>query len=210
MPIEIFSYTLGPLQNNTYLVYDPDTNQAAVVDPSFDSQKVAEKIYTEQINLSQIWLTHAHFDHVAGVRLFAELGKNVSIYLHPDDLDLYHEGGGAADFGLKMPALPEPTDWFEHQQILSLGSQTVEIRHTPGHSAGSVVIYAAQAGAALVGDLIFYEGVGRTDLAGGSSTKLLRSIYTQIFSLPDETRLLSGHGDETTVKHEKAHNPFVR
>ncbi len=210
MALEIFTYSLGPMQNNTYLLYNPETNQAAVVDPTFDSQKVAEKIFNDKIELTQIWLTHAHFDHVAGVRLFTQFSDHVDLYLHPDDLDLYRGGGGAGDFGIQMPLLPEPNHWFEHHQKIALGSEIVEIRHTPGHTPGSVTIYAPQAQAALVGDLIFYEGVGRTDLAGGSSTKLMRSIYTQIFNLPKETRLLSGHGDETSVEHELEFNPFAR
>jgi hydroxyacylglutathione hydrolase len=210
MSLEIETFTLGPMENNTFLVYNPETNQAAVVDPTFDSQKVAEEIFNREIDLTQIWLTHAHFDHVAGVKLFSQFSENVAIYLHPDDLDLYQSGGGAAAFGLQMPVLPEPNHWFEHHQKLALGSEILEIRHTPGHTPGSVTIYSPSAQAALVGDLIFYEGVGRTDLEGGSSTKLMRSIYTQIFNLPGETRLLSGHGPESSVAHEQQFNPFAR
>ncbi len=211
MALEIVSYALGPLSNNTYLLIDTATSQAVIVDPSFESHVVAEKIIADKLRLTQIWLTHAHFDHIVGVKLFSEFGQPpLPIGLHPDDLDLYHQGGGANQFGIKIPVMPEPTLFFHDKETLMVGEEPIEVRHTPGHSPGHVIFYAAQNATALVGDLIFLEGVGRTDLPGGSSTRLLRSIYTQILNLPPETRLLTGHGEETTVRYEKENNPYIR
>ena len=211
MPLEIFPYTLGPLENNTYLLVDTVTRQAVIVDPSFESHQIAKKILTEKLHLTQIWLTHAHFDHIAGAKLYSEFSQPpLPISLHREDLNLFHEGGGAPMFGIQMPEMPEPSRFFEHGQQVFVGQELLEVRHTPGHSRGHIILYAPQAAAALVGDLIFKHAVGRTDLPGGSSTQLLKSIYTQVLSLPPETRLLSGHGPETTVQEEVANNPYLR
>ena len=209
--LEIFTFPLGPLSNNTYLLVDDVSQEAVLVDPSFESHLIAEKIISEKLILSQIWLTHGHFDHIVGARLYSEFRQPpVPIGLHPDDLDLYHQGGGADRFGIEMPPMPEPTIFFQDGQILSIGAEQVEVRHTPGHTRGHVIFYVPQASAALVGDVIFFESIGRTDLPGGSSTRLLKLIYTRVLNLPPETRLLSGHGDETTVEHEKEFNPYIR
>ncbi len=210
MSLEILTFPLGPLQNNTYVLVDSQTNQAVIVDPTFDSHQIVQTILERQIRLEQVWLTHAHFDHIAGAKLFSESRQPpLPIRIHPDDLDLYHSGGGAGMFGINMPQMPEPSLFFAHGQLLRVGSQTVEVRHTPGHSRGHVIFYAPQAGAAIVGDLIFQSSVGRTDLPGASSTQLLKSIYTQVLTLPPETRLLPGHGEETTVQDEADNNPYL-
>lgn len=210
MAIEIYTFTLGPLANNTYILVEPASKQAAVVDPTFDSRHLVKSVADAGWDVTQIWLTHAHFDHTAGIpELIAQLNPAVTIGLHPADLPLYHDGGGARQFGIDVTALPEPSVQFEHGQLLKLGTEQIEVRHTPGHSPGHVIFVLAGAEAALVGDLIFKNGVGRTDLPGGSMPKLLRSIYNQVFTLPPQTRLLSGHGPETTVSDEKEFNPYI-
>ena len=210
MPLEIFTFPLGPMDNNTYLLLDRSTNEAVLVDPTFDSQLLLPKLIQENLKLTAIWLTHAHFDHTAGVRLFHEFHQPpVSIGLHPADLDLYRSGGGANYFGIEMIALPEPDLSFEHGQQLNVGSYPIEVRHTPGHSPGHVIFYVPESDVVLTGDLIFKEGVGRTDLPGGSNRLLLKSIYEQVFSLPHQTVILPGHGPATTVQDEKEANPYL-
>ena len=211
MTLEIFTFSLGPLDNNTYLLVDTTTSEAVIIDPTFDSQQVLQVILERKLHLTQVWLTHAHFDHIAGAKLFSQLSQPpLPIGIHRDDLELYLTGGGAGMFGIQMPEMPQPSLFFEHGQILRVGQEEVEVRHTPGHSRGHVIFYAPQANAAVVGDLIFQNGVGRTDLPGGSSTQLLKSIYQQVLTLPPETRLLPGHGDETTVQDEADHNPYLK
>ncbi|MCX7975771.1 MAG: MBL fold metallo-hydrolase [Bellilinea sp.] len=210
MTLEILTFSLGPLDNNTYLLVDTATKEAVIVDPTFDSHQIAQVILERKIKLTQIWLTHAHFDHIAGAKLFSQFSEPpLPIGIHRDDLELYLTGGGAGLFGIQMPDMPEPTLFFEHGQILQVGEEEIEVRHTPGHSRGHVIFYAPQANAAIVGDLIFQNGVGRTDLPGGSSTQLLKSIYQQVLTLPPETRLLPGHGPETTVQEEADNNPYL-
>lgn len=210
MALEILTFELGPMQNNTYLLADTVTGSAVVVDPSFDSEIVLGEAQKRGWTIQGIWLTHAHFDHIAGVKMLAESREpGLPVGLHPKDLPLFEQGGGARNFGVRVEPGPHPALYFEHEQTLNLGSEMVEVRFTPGHTPGHVVFYSASASAALVGDLIFYHSVGRTDLPGGDLEALLQSIHTQVMTLPPETRLLSGHGPETTVAEERENNPYL-
>ena len=208
--LEIVCLPLGPMDNNTYLVGDTATRQAVVIDPSFNSETVLEEAGRHGWRIAGIWLTHAHFDHIAGVAaLVKAINPPLPVGLHPADLPLWRQGGGARLFGMKMETGPEPALHFEHEQILCVGKHYLEVRHTPGHTPGHVVFYSDEISTVLCGDLIFYHGVGRTDLPGGDHRALLQSIHTQILPLPPATRLLSGHGPETTVEEEAHENPFL-
>ncbi|HSG45095.1 MAG TPA: MBL fold metallo-hydrolase, partial [Anaerolineales bacterium] len=131
------------------------------------------------------------------------------VALHPNDHVLWRAGGGAALFGFDIDPGPEPTIDFVHGQKLKLGNYEFEVRFTPGHTTGHCLLYVASENICFCGDLIFNGSVGRTDLPGGNWEQLVKSIEEQVFIMPDETRLLSGHGPETTVGNEKASNPFV-
>ncbi|MBE0697499.1 MAG: MBL fold metallo-hydrolase [Anaerolineaceae bacterium] len=210
MPLEFVQFQLDPMDNNTYLVADTVSGQSAVIDPSFNSQVVLKTASLRGWTVSAIWLTHAHFDHIAGISALQECFPiPLPIGLHPDDLPLWRQSGGAHLFGLQVEPGPEPTHLFSHGEKLALGEQILEVRHTPGHTPGHVIVYSAELGAAFCGDLIFFRGVGRTDLPGSSHSLLLRSIREQVFSLPPLTRLFCGHGPETTVADELRENPFL-
>jgi glyoxylase-like metal-dependent hydrolase (beta-lactamase superfamily II) len=157
-----------------------------------------------------LWYTHAHFDHIGGAAAIADsLNPLPLVALHPADHVLWRSEGGAPFFGYKIDPGPEPTIDLQHGQILKLGNIEFEVRHTPGHTPGMSILYVATEGVCFCGDLIFRDSVGRTDLPGGDWETLLKSIHEQIFTLPDETRLLSGHGPETTVGEEKHSNPYL-
>ena len=209
MALEVVCLVLGPLDNNTYLVADVVSKTAVVVDPSFGSQAAVEVAAARGWELQQIWLTHAHFDHLAGVaEVEAVYQGRLPVGLHPADLPLWEKRGGASQFGFNFEAGPRPNLIFTHGQHLPLGHETLEVRHVPGHTPGHVAFHHPS-GVMLVGDLIFQSSVGRTDLPGGSFQTLLASIHTQVLSLPDTTRLLPGHGPETTVGLERSGNPFL-
>ncbi len=208
--LEILPFVVGPLDNNTYLVVEPASREAAVVDPGLGGGAVYQAILERGLSLRAIWLTHAHFDHLGGAAaLCRAIQPAPLVALHADDLPLFQQNGDAPRFGIQIERPPLPGLTLRHGDLLRLGSETVEVRHTPGHTRGHVIFYAASAGAALVGDLIFHEGVGRTDLPGGDWKALQESIRAQVFSLPGETRLLPGHGPETSVAHELKYNPFL-
>jgi hydroxyacylglutathione hydrolase len=208
--LEIVSFILGPAQTNAYLVADAETKEAAVIDPAWDGHIILKAAQDRTWRIGHLWYTHAHFDHIGGAAAIADaLNPLPHVALHADDHVLWRAGGGGPAFGFEIDPGPEPTIDFEHGMTLKLGSSDFEVRHTPGHTRGLCVLYVAKENVCFCGDLIFKGSVGRTDLPGGDWDALENSIRTQIFTMPDETRLLSGHGPETTVGYEKLNNPYV-
>lgn len=203
-------FPLGPLQTNVWLIADEEGN-AAVIDPAWESRIILQEAARRHWRIGQIWCTHAHFDHIGGIpELMEAVHPPPLLALHPDDRPLWEAQGGAPLFGVAIPSLPAPTLALQDGLLLTLGRHTFAVRHTPGHTPGHCVFYCAEAGLCLCGDLIFRHSVGRTDLPGGEWEKLVQSIRSQIFPLPPATRLLPGHGPETTVEEEKWNNPFVQ
>lgn len=208
--LEIVSFVLGPVQANGYLIADPESGEAAVIDPGWDGQMIVAAARQRNWRIGNIWLTHAHFDHLGGAAAVADgSSPPPPVALHPDDYWLWRNEGGAPFFGMRIDPGPEPTIDLVHEQVLRLGSNLFEVRHTPGHTRGHVVFYCAAEKVVFCGDVIFAGGIGRTDLPGGDYNTLIDSIRTQILTLPDDTRLLSGHGPQTTVGVERIRNPFL-
>lgn len=208
--LEIVTLRLGPVQTNSYLIADGASGDAAVIDPAWDGQLILEQAARRNWRIAHLWYTHAHFDHIGGAGSIADqLNPLPLVALHPADHVLWRAEGGAPLFGFRIDPGPEPTiDLFDGEKLI-LGQIGLEVRHTPGHTPGHCIFYAPSDSVCFCGDLIFQRGVGRTDLPGGSFDDLARSIRSQVFSLPDETRLLSGHGPATTVGEERRLNPFV-
>jgi glyoxylase-like metal-dependent hydrolase (beta-lactamase superfamily II) len=208
--LEIIPLILGPVATNAYLVGDPQTHSAVVIDPAWDGELILAEASKRHWRIEQVWLTHAHFDHIGGT---AALVKGIQpappIALHPADFSLYSIQGGAALFGMRIDPAPEPTIRLRHGQMLTLGNRSFEVRHTPGHTPGHVVFYCAGEKVMFCGDVIFWGSIGRTDLPGGDYDTLIHSIRTHILTLRDDVRLLSGHGGETTVGFERRENPFL-
>jgi glyoxylase-like metal-dependent hydrolase (beta-lactamase superfamily II) len=208
--LEIVPFTLGPAVTNAYLVADSETKEAVVIDPAWDGQIILEAAGQRGWRIAHLWYTHAHFDHIGGAGAIADaLNPLPLVALHPNDHVLWRAGGGGAVFGFNIDPGPEPTIDFYQGQILRLGSVEFEVRFTPGHTPGHCILYVASEKVCFCGDLIFSGSVGRTDLPGGNWEQLVESIKTQVFTMPDDTRLLSGHGPATTVRDEKMNNPFV-
>lgn len=210
MALEIIPFILGPIENNTYLVIDGNTKQASIVDPSFDSIKVLKYAREHDYQITQIWCTHAHFDHIVGINdVMSQINPTPSVFLHPDDLPLWNSHGGAKMFGVPFEVKFQPSNLLKDKDAFNLGLSKIQTSITPGHTKGHVIYYIPDAKVVFCGDLIFRMSVGRTDLPGGNQLELLQSIDNVIKVLPEETRLLSGHGPETTVGYEKKYNPFL-
>lgn len=208
--LKIARFVLGPVETNAYLIADEATGDAAVIDPAWDGKFILDEAAKRKWRIAHLWYTHAHFDHIGGAGEIADgLNPLPLVALHPADHALWRLEGGAPVFGFRIDPGPEPTIDLYQGQSLRLGSVEFEVRFTPGHTPGHCIFYAPTAEVCFCGDLIFQDGVGRADLPGGDWDQLVNSIRTQVFTLPDATRLLSGHGPETTVGREKRSNPFV-
>lgn len=198
---------LGPLDNDTYLLVCDATRQAAVVDVGFEPEAVIEAVRRHGLDVRLLLNTHAHYDHAAGMRTVQE-AVGGEYWLHPADRFLLERlSAQGAAFGFAEASPPDDVHDLEDGQTISLGNETLEVIHTPGHSPGGVCF---RHGLSMwVGDTLFAGSIGRTDLPGGSFEELERAIRTRLFTLSDETRCFPGHGPATTIGAEKRDNPFV-
>ena len=199
---------VGPLQTNCYIVACEKTLRAAVIDPGFDGQIIVAQFNAMGLRVVAILDTHAHGDHVMDNDLVrAETGAKVMV--HEDDAQ------ALAGAGEHLPALLGRTvavksadRLLSDGSIVEIGGLQLETLHTPGHTPGSCCFLCE--GVLFSGDTLFAGSVGRTDLPGGSRASLITSIAKRLMPLPDNTRVLPGHGPETTIGVERAHNPFTR
>jgi hydroxyacylglutathione hydrolase len=206
--MHIIQLPIGLLGANCYLVYDREGGEAAIVDPGMrDPQQLLDQIARLALRVQVILNTHGHFDHVAGNGLLEF--PNADLGIHPADRALLMQGGGARQFGFMPPASPPPTLALVDGKQLTLGSETIEIIHTPGHTPGCVCFYIPAVPAVLTGDTLFAGSVGRTDLTGGSQRELEASLR-RLMRLPSETRLYPGHGPATSLSVEKRNNPWLK
>jgi glyoxylase-like metal-dependent hydrolase (beta-lactamase superfamily II) len=209
--MELRVFELPPIATNAYLLIDRERGDAVLFDAPYNAWESAQPVLEESgCELSALILTHGHWDHMLGAASIAARG--IRTYAHPEDLNLIESPSEMAALMLPGVIIP-PGKVDEHVadgQNMSFLNEPVEVRHVPGHSPGSVLFYFRNHGLAVSGDAIFAGGIGRTDFPGCSRELLETSILEQIYTLPDDTILLPGHGPRTTVGHEKATNPFVR
>ena len=199
------AFTVGPLQENCYLL--SDAGQAVLIDPGDEAGRLLGAL--RALELTAVWLTHAHFDHVGALADVLDRFP-VPVYLHPDDWELLgNAAASAAYFGLTLRQ-PDVTPLpLKHAQVLKVGGLEATCLYTPGHAPGHISFHVPAAGFVLAGDALFQGSVGRTDLPGGSHEQLLGSIRRELLTLPDETVVYPGHGPATTVGVEQRTNPFL-
>jgi len=198
----------GVFAENCYLIVDEPTRQSVIVDPGEEAGLILHKIDEAGAQPVAILLTHAHVDHVLGVEQVARKTGAI-VWLHPADRPLYDAVGEQAGwFGLVPPEEQPPPDRdLVAGQQLQVGGLSFDVRHTPGHSPGSVCFVGH--GAVFSGDVLFAGSIGRTDLPGGDFETLIASIERELLPLPDDTIVYSGHGPETTIGRERRTNPFL-
>ncbi|MEM7330489.1 MAG: MBL fold metallo-hydrolase [Chloroflexota bacterium] len=208
--IQILQLPLGPLQTNCYLAACDETNEAVVIDPSWNGRFIFETAQEKGWTISKILLTHAHFDHVGGL---AELKQAVDapVYIHPEAVDMLANANQSAKFfNLELEQPPTPEKHLAEGDIIKVGNHELEVLFTPGHAPGHVSFYLAEQHVIFDGDVLFQQSIGRTDLPGGNMQLLLQMIEEKLLVLPDETAVLSGHGPATTIGQEKQWNPFLK
>ncbi len=209
--LKLHSFELGPLGTNAYLLIAAASRQAVLIDaPEGACVAVREVLEPAGIELTTLILTHGHWDHLQDAGRMHAAG--VPVWAHPADREWIEHPEimqGFAGPGIRLESAPVARELCHGEQLDILGL-IFEVRHVPGHSPGNILLYSADMSAAFVGDVIFAGSVGRFDLPGGDGAVLERSIREQVYTLPDETRLYSGHGPPTTVAAEKRGNPYVR
>ncbi len=211
---KVVSFAFNPFQENTYLVIDESTDQCVIIDPGCYSNTEQKELtdYIESNNLNPVGLinTHCHVDHMLG-NMFISRKFDLELEMHEEDLSILHNAPEhAVLFGFSIEPSPEPARFLIEGDKITFGLTTLEVLHTPGHSPGSISLVNQADSYAIVGDLIFFQSVGRTDLPGGSLDVLIRSIMKKILPLGDSFRLYSGHGPQTNVGFEKSNNPFLQ
>ena len=204
--MKIDTLVVGPLQVNCYIVYDEGSNDAIVVDPGDEAEKIIGLVEDRKLKVSRIVCTHGHFDHVGAVSgLKKRTGS--AVMLHKGDLDIFMRADKqGALWGFHIEPPPAPDMHLLEDDEVPIGRFGLKVLHTPGHSPGGICLYGE--GVIITGDTIFAGSVGRTDFPGGSVTELKKS-FARIIALPAETRIFPGHGPLTTVENEKENNFFV-
>jgi glyoxylase-like metal-dependent hydrolase (beta-lactamase superfamily II) len=211
--ISIQAFTFGPVQENTYLLWD-ETKEAVIIDPGNSSNSehsfLKKFIDDKQLVLKRLLLTHAHFDHVAGNRyIFDTYGLLPE--LHKTDLFiLQRQKEVCAMYGVPCEESPMPQKFIEEGDKISFGNSTLEVVFTPGHSPGHVTFYNTPEDFMICGDVLFRGSIGRTDIPGGDFDTLIHSIRQKLFTMSNTMKVYNGHGPSTTIGFEKANNPFLK
>ncbi|MFH2056845.1 MAG: MBL fold metallo-hydrolase [bacterium] len=198
---------VGPLQVNCYLLGCRNTNQAMIIDPGDEPEKIAAAVERHTAEVCGILLTHGHYDHIGAVVPLQQVFE-CPVLIHRAEAEaLTNPQANFSAFTGDPIAGTAPDQLLGDNEKVAIGDLKIDVLHTPGHSLGGITL--CHNGFAIVGDLIFLMSIGRTDLPGGSFPQLENSIRTRIYTLPDETVLYPGHGEPTTVGFEKRHNQFV-
>lgn len=211
--LTIEKFTFSPVQENTYVVYN-EQGDCCIIDPGcyFGNERQELKAFIEENRLTPTYLlnTHCHLDHVFGNK-FVHDTWGLTLHLHEKDkVVLDHAPTSGLKWGLPFDQYEGDLIYLREGDTIRLGNDQLNILFTPGHSPGSISFYCAAQHFILSGDVLFQRSIGRTDLPGGDFDTLAQSIRSQLYTLPDETVVYSGHGDETTIGAEKIHNPFVK
>jgi hydroxyacylglutathione hydrolase len=205
--VKISCLTVGPFEENCYLVVDEKAQRAVLVDPGDEAARIIRMVRESGATLDAVWLTHAHIDHIGAVAA-VKREWDVPVYLHPADAPLYAAGARqAAFYGLDFEQPDPPDRELAHGDRVRVGDLEFDVMHTPGHAPGLVVFHGN--GVALAGDLLFAGSIGRTDLPLSNPADMEASLLRIMSDLRDEVVVHPGHGPSTSIGRERVSNPFV-
>lgn len=216
--IKIGRMVLGVCQTNCYFLYREGNQECIVVDPADQGVSIYSALQKNGFRVAAILLTHGHFDHIWGLDALrdavnaaaeSEGTEPVKVYAHEAEKELLRDARKNVSEQAGRPCVTYADVYVKDGQEISAAGMTCTVIGTPGHTAGGCCYYFEEAGFLLAGDTLFAESVGRTDFPTGSMGTLVRSIQDKLFILPDDTKVYSGHGESTTIGHEKEYNPFL-
>ena len=216
--LKIKQFTFGPVQENTYVLYDEASREAAIVDPGCmrhsEEDQLRDFIEEQGLEPKLLLCTHQHFDHVWGAAYVLRTWPGLAAYANRIDFEkLPLPSDQLKGYGIPLPLEDVPMRRYmlvEQDDTIQLGGETLRVLFVPGHAPGHIAFYAADSGILLSGDTLLLGTIGRTDFWYGDYDQLLAAIKAQYMPLPDETIVFSGHGPETTIGHERRHNSFLR
>jgi len=212
--IKIGRMVLSMCQTNCYFVYREGSADAIVIDPADNGDRIHAALQKNGFNVKGILLTHGHFDHIWGCEALkeavnAEAAEPVKVYAGEAEETLLNDAGKNISRQAGRACTLQADVYLKDGEEVTLADMTFKVIATPGHTPGGVCFYFDEAGLLVCGDTLFLESVGRTDFPGGSMSTLVRSIREKLFVLPEDTLCYPGHGDSTTIAHEKQYNPFL-
>ncbi len=208
--MKLYSFTTGIVATNCYLLLNPELQSAILIDaPPESTDTILATLEQHQSKLSAILLTHTHWDHIADLPALKRQ-TNAPVYVHPMDEYRLLDPAAHSIFPLPVDIAPTAADaYVQHNQHLTLAGLECVVKHTPGHTEGSVCFYFPSETAVFSGDTLFAGSIGRTDLPGGNMEQLINSIRTELLSLDDHITVYPGHGPSTTIGEERQFNPFL-
>ena len=211
--LNVVFFTFNAFEEKTYIIAN-EKKQCWIVDPGMydkeEVEKVIEYISNKQLQPQAVINTHAHLDHIFGAQAMMDQ-YGIPFGVHEKETPVLQMAAVSASmFGFDFHAAPTPSFYIKETESLMLGDDAIDVRFTPGHSPGSISFYYAPGNWVISGDVLFSGSIGRTDLPGGDFDTLIGSIRTQLFALPSDTKVLSGHGPATNIGEEKKHNPFLK
>jgi hydroxyacylglutathione hydrolase len=202
--------TVGPFQENCYVVGDEASGTGVIVDPGDEAARIALAVEQTNLEITQILITHAHIDHVGAVATLVD-EYSCPVLMHAEAEPMLGQlPAQAMMMGLRFGKVPAVDRHIEDEETIKVGDLQLRSLYTPGHAPGHIAFYIEGQGLLFSGDALFAGSVGRVDLPGGSMEILMQSIEERLLTLPDETRVYPGHGPATTIGNERVHNPFLR
>jgi hydroxyacylglutathione hydrolase len=207
--MKIYRVVVGPIQENCYIIKNEDTQEGIIVDPGDEGLKIMKVVKDAGIKkVTAIFITHGHGDHISALDEVKKM-TGAKVYMSREDAPMLHVWNSSLSFSLDRDKTFDPPDiYFEDGQTVTEAGMTFRVAATPGHTRGGVCLIGD--GVVFCGDTIFLESIGRTDLPGGSYDDILNSIKNKLLTLPDDYKLLPGHGPDTTVGWERRRNPFLQ
>ncbi|MBN2637051.1 MAG: MBL fold metallo-hydrolase [Prolixibacteraceae bacterium] len=210
--VKVEKFVVGPLGENSFVLSD-ETSECIFIDPGFyfeeEHQEIVDYIATNNLKPVKIINTHCHFDHIMGVEFIRNKYK-IEFHAHSADVFWIEKAVEQANmFGFKINSVTPMDKNIDENDSVKFGNTELNVIHVPGHSPGHVVFYNEESNILIAGDVLFYGSIGRTDLPGGDYQKLIKGIKAKLFILPDDTKVYTGHGPETTIGFEKRNNPFL-
>ncbi len=211
--LKVQTFVFSMFYENTYLIWDDESKEAAVIDPgcleTFEENKLASEIENNDLKIKYLINTHCHIDHIFGNH-FVKSKFNCEYLAPKEDIPLLNNAENQGKlFGVVVNKSPKPDRFIDEKTDINLGNSKPKFLFTPGHTPGEYSIYFENEKLCFTGDVLFREGIGRTDLWGGDTKILLESINQKLYALPDEVVIYPGHGDPSTIGYEKTNNPFT-